>query len=624
MERAGSRLKILAFVVAFMFVALSTRLWFLQVLAGPQHERDARDNSLRTVTTDALRGDILDRDGRRLVHNRQSLEVRINRDELGDEAEATLAHLSEILGVSAQELGEELDSKLYYSYQPVPVAEFVPEEVYFKVREEPERFRGVEVVQQSVRTYPEGSLAAHLVGWVGQITADEIGERRFEGYGPSDLVGKGGLEATYERWLRGTPGEQRFLVNSDGEVLREFDPKPAQPGHDLRLSLDLDIQRIAEEELLKGIENARTVYDESSRKNLVANAGAAVVLDPDTGGIVAMASWPSFRPSVFVRGLTEAQRVQLFESEQAPMLNRATQITYAPGSTFKPFVALAAVKEQIASLGGYYECPAEYVHPGDESGTVFEKWNGQSGGTLSIASGLKVSCDSQYYAWGSEFWALDAKTNEQELQHRMRQWGFGRETGIDLPAEAVGTVPDHEYVAEHDDVYPDGWIPGIDILLAIGSGEMKATPLQVAQAYAALASGRLCRPHLVATIEAGDGEVAKRIGGRCRPLVYSAAELDYIREALRGVTATGGTAASVFERCPLDVSGKTGTAERPPFQDTSWFAGIVPADDPEYVVVATVEQGGFGAETAAPIVRNIMSRIYRTPCEGPDLGEAED
>ena len=375
MERAGSRLKILAFVVAFMFVALSTRLWFLQVLAGPQHERDARDNSLRTVTTDALRGDILDRDGRRLVHNRQSLEVRINRDELGDEAEATLAHLSEILGVSAQELGEELDSKLYYSYQPVPVAEFVPEEVYFKVREEPERFQGVEVVQQSVRTYPQGPLGAHLVGWVGQINAEEIRERRFEGYGPSDLVGKAGLEATYERWLRGTPGEERFLVNSDGEVLREFDPKPAQPGHDLRLSLDLDIQRIAEEELLTGIENARTVFDESSGKNLVANAGAVVVLDPKTGGIVAMASWPSFRPSWFVRGLTESQRSLLFESEQAPMLNRATQITYAPGSTFKPFVALAAVKENIASFGSYYGCPAEYVHPGDESGTVFENWS---------------------------------------------------------------------------------------------------------------------------------------------------------------------------------------------------------------------------------------------------------
>jgi len=623
MERAGSRLKMLAFVVAFMFVALSTRLWFLQVLAGPQHERDARDNSLRTVTTDALRGDILDSEGRRLVHNRLSLEVRINRDELGDEAEATLAHLSEILGVPAQELGEALDSKLYYSYQPVPVAEFVPDEVFFKIREEPERFPGVEVVEQSVRAYPQGQLAAHLVGWLGQIRADQIDRRQFAEYGPADLVGQTGLEASYERWLRGAPGEERFLVNSDGEVLREFEPLPAEPGHDLRLSLDLDVQRIAEEELLEGIENARTVFDESSGKNLVANAGAVVVLDPATGGIVAMASWPTYHPAWFVRGLTETQRFLLFQSQQAPMLNRATQITYAPGSTFKPFVALAAVKEGIASFDRSYDCPAEYVHPGDESGAVFHNWDGQSAGFLSIASGLKVSCDTQYYKFGSDFYFRDADTNEEELQRSMRRWGFGRQTGIDLPAEAVGTVPDRAYVAEHPEVYPDGWIPGIDILLAIGSGEMKATPLQVAQAYSALASGRLCRPHLVATIEDRDGRVVRRVGGRCRPLGYTSAELEYIREALRGVT-NGGTASSVFSGCPLDVSGKTGTAERPPFQDTSWFAGIVPSHDPEYVVVATVEQGGFGAETAAPIVRDIMSRIYRTPCEGPELGEQED
>jgi penicillin-binding protein 2 len=623
MERAGSRLKLLAFVVAFMFVALSTRLWFLQVLAGPQHERDARDNSLRTVTTDALRGDIVDRDGRRLVHNRLSLEVRINRDELGDEAEATLAHLSEILGVPARELGEKLDSKLYHSYQPVPVAEFVPEEVYFKVREEPEQFRGVEVVERSVRTYPQGPLAAHLVGWVGQINADEIRDRRFAGYGPSDLVGKAGLEAAYERWLRGTPGEERFLVNSDQEVLREFDPKPPEPGHDLRLSLDLDVQRIVEDELLDGIQAARTVYDESTGRSLVANAGAAVVLDPNTGGIVAMASWPTFHPSWYVRGLSPQQDQYLNASDAAPSLSRATQITYAPGSTFKPFVALAAVKEGIASLDQYYDCPGEYVHEGDESGAVFHNWSEQGSGILSIAQGLKVSCDTQYYAWGSEFWRLDTATNEQELQRRVRQWGFGRPTGVDLPVEAVGTVPDRDYVADHVDVYPDGWIPGIDILLAIGAGEMKATPLQLAQAYAALASGKLCRPHLVATIEDGDGDVARRIGGRCRPVRYTVAELEYIRAALRLVT-TEGTASSVFEQCELDISGKTGTAERPPFQDTSWFAGIVPSEQPEYVVVATVEQGGFGAETAAPIVRNIMSRIYRTPCEGPDLGEEED
>jgi penicillin-binding protein 2 len=623
MERAGSRLKILAFVVAFMFVALSTRLWFLQVLAGPQHERDARDNSLRTVATDALRGDIVDRDGRRLVHNRISLQVRINRDELGDEAEATLAHLSEILGIPARELGEKLGTTEYYSYQPVPVAEFVAEEVFFKVREEPEKYRGVEVVEQSVRHYPNGPLGAHLVGWVAQISAEQIDDPRFADYGPSDLVGRAGIEATYERWLRGEPGEERFLVNSDQEVLREFEPKPPEPGHDVRLSLDLDVQRIVEDELAAGIQRARTVFDESSGRNLAASAGAVVVLDPKTGGIVAMASWPTFRPAWFVRGLTEAQHVHLFDSELAPMLNRATQITYGPGSTFKPFVALAAVKEGVASLGGYYDCPAEYVHPGDESGTIFHNWDGQSGGTLSILQGLKVSCDTQYYKWGSDFYFQDARSNKQELQRRMKQWGFGRPSGVDLPAEAAGTVPDRTYVTENRERYPDGWIPGIDILLAIGAGEMKATPLQVAQAYAAIASGKLCRPHLVTRIEGGQKDVTKRIGGKCRDLPYSESELDYIRDALRGVTAEG-TASSVFAPCSLDVSGKTGTAERPPFQDTSWFAGIVPSERPEYVVVATVEQGGFGAETAAPIVRNIMSRIYRTPCQGPALGEAED
>lgn len=625
MDRAAARLKLLAFVVAFMFVALSTRLWFLQVLAGPEHLEAARDNSLRTVTTDALRGDILDRNGRRIVGNRLSLEVRVKRDELGERTESTLAALSEILGVPAQDLGEALETKLYYGYQPVPVAEFVPKEVFFKVREEPEDFPGVEVVEQSVRSYPHGPIAAHVLGWVGQITREELQThpKRYAPYGPSDLVGKTGLEATYERWLRGSPGREVFLVNSDGEVLREFDPTPPEPGHDLVLELDVDVQRIVEEELELGIRKARTVHDASTGRDLVANAGAVVVLDPRDGGVVAMASWPTFEPRWFVRGLTRTQEHRLFRSEQAPTLNRATQLTYAPGSAFKPFVALAAVKEGVATLTGSYDCPATYVHPTDESGTVFHNWTGTDAGTLSIADGLRVSCDTQYYAWGSEFYFRDARTNDEILQRRIRQWGFGRPTRVDLHAEAGGTVPDRDYVEQNRERYPFGWIPGIDILLAIGSGEMKATPLQVAQAYAALATGKLCRPHIVSRIEDRDDRSVRRIGGGCRRVPYAEGELEYIRNALHSVT-TGGTASSVFAGCPFDVAGKTGTAEREGFQDTSWFAGITPVENPEYVVVAMVEQGGFGAETAAPIVRNVMSRINREqPC-GAFLGEAAD
>ena len=418
-------------------------------------------------------------------------------------------------------------------------------------------------------------------------------------------------------------------MNSDGEVLREFDPKPAEPGHDLRLSLDLDVQRIAEEELLEGIENARTVFDESSGKNLAANAGAVVVLDPKTGGIVAMASWPTYPPLVVRAGAHgRPQRFLLFQSAQAPMLNRATQITYAPGSTFKPFVALAAVKEGIASLGGYYDCPAEYVHEGDESGTVFHNWDGQSSGALSIAARSQgLVRHAVLRSWGSRLLLPRRGTRtSRSSSARVRQWGFGR----DRPASTCrrkrsGTVPDRDYVAEHDDVYPDGWIPGIDILLAIGSGEMKATPLQVAQAYSALASGRLCRPHLVATIEDRDGRgrEAASAAGAVRSATRRPSSSTSARRSA-SVTSGRDGVRRCSQRCPLDVSGKTGTAERPPFQDTSWFAGIVPSHDPQYVVVATVEQGGFGAETAAPIVRNIMSRIYRTPCEGPGLGEQED
>ena len=279
-------------------------------------------------------------------------------------------------------------------------------------------------------------------------------------------------------------------MNSDGEVLRSSIRSPPNPVTTCGCR-SISTSRGSPRRSSSRASRTHGRSSTSSGKNLIANAGAVVVLDPKTGGIVAMASWPSFRPSWFVRGLTHGQRSLLFESEQAPMLNRATQITYAPGSTFKPFVALAAVKERIASFGSYYDCPAEYVHPGDESGTVFENWSGQSGGTLSIAGGLKVSCDSAVLRLGAVL-REGSRHRPGGLPRRMRQWGFGRAT-VDLrrrrsgPFRTTSTSPSTTRC-----IRTAG--SGIDILLAVGSGEMKATPLQVAQAYAALASGRLCRP----------------------------------------------------------------------------------------------------------------------------------
>ena len=453
----------LAFVVAFMFVALSTRLWFLQVLAGPQHERDARDNSLRTVTTDALRGDILDRDGRRLVHNRLSLEVRINRDELGDEAEATLAHLSEILGVPAQELGEALDSKLYYSYQPVPVAEFVPEEVFFKVREEPERFPGVEVVEQSVRAYPQGQLARppRRMGRADQRRGDRRSAvRRVRAVGPRRA--RPGLEATYERWLRGTPGEERFLVNSDGEVLREFDPKPAEPGHDLRLSLGPrrpedrrggaprghreradGLRRELGEEPRRERRRRRRARSEDGRHR---RDGVVADLSPRRGSCGG-----SRRPSASCCSRARRRRCSTAPRRSPTRPDRRSSRSLRSRRS----------KEGIASFGGTTTARpstcTRATSPARSSTT----------GTVRAAACLSIAEWSQglvrhavLRSSGAISTSATRTRTRRSSSARVRQWGFGRQTGVDLPAEAVGTVPDHAYVAEHPEVYPDGWIPG--------------------------------------------------------------------------------------------------------------------------------------------------------------------
>jgi penicillin-binding protein 2 len=634
MEKSTNRLKILALLVAFLFAALSTRLWFLQVLAADRYRDEALDNSVRIVQTDAVRGDILDARGRTLVDNRISLEVRVSQQELGENAEQILLHLSDLLQIPVKRIRERLNDPRYFDFQPIPVAVDVDDEIAFYIGEHRREFPGVQVVEASVRNYPQGGMAAHVLGWVGQISAEELDSPRFRRYGNSDLVGKAGLEQQYERFLRGRKGIEKYLVNSAGENIRQLGAEAPTAGDDLVLSLDLDIQRSAEGALIQGIERARNIFDESSGLYLRANAGAVVVLDPDDGGVRAIASWPTYDPSWFVEGLTDRQARYLFESREAPSLNRATQQIYAPGSTFKPFIALSALRNDIASLSGYYACPSQYVYPGDRSETVFHNWSGSDYGSLSVAEALKVSCDTVFYQFGADFYgrwiANPFGEGAEPLQRDLRQFGFGRYTGIDQPTEARGLIPDagwkEEFAAENPQLFglgEDVWLPGDDILMSIGQGYVAITPMQLAIAYAALANGgRLCRPHLVDHIERTDGRSPKRVSGRCdRRLPYQRAELSYILDALERVPQPGGTAYYSFAGFPLSevpIAGKTGTAERPPFQDTSWFAAMVPADDPEYVIVAMVEQGGHGSTTAAPIVREIIQDLYGIEAAVPD------
>ena len=491
----------------------------------------------------------------------------------GTRAEATLAHLSEILGIPAQELGEELDTKLYYSYQPVPVAEFVPEEVYFKIREEPEKFKGVEVVEQSVRSYPQGMLggAPRRMGRPDQAERDRRAPvRRLRSLGP----GRQGRHRSHLRTMasRGAGGgavPRQLGRRGPPRVRSEACPSPVTICGSRSTSTSNGSPRKSSRQGSSAPEPSSTRAPEP---NLAANAGAVVVLDPNTGGIVAMASWPTFPPSWFVRdsptgNASCCSRASTLLCSTARRRSRTGRGRRSSRSSRSP-----------RSRRGRRPSAATTTVPPSTSTPATSRARCSTTGTATAAArcrsprGSRSRATRSTTSGGATSTSWTPRRTSRSSSVASSNGASDGSSGVDLPAEAAGTVPDRKYVNEHPSRYPDGWIPGIDILLAIGAGEMKATPLQVAQAYAAIASGKLCQPHLVSTIEDAAGNVAKKIGGKCRRIPYTETELDYIREALRSVT-TGGTASSVFAPCSLDVAGKTGTAERPPFQDTSWFAG---------------------------------------------------
>lgn len=637
--KIGTRLKVLAALCAFMFAALGTRLWFVQVLASEQYRREARHNGIKIVFTPAPRGRILDRNGNVLVGNRSSLVVTINRQELGDHAAEVLPRLSRLLEVPVKDLRTNMDDPRYYAYAPVPVAFDVPKEVAFWLGEHEDRFPGVSYEELPVRTYPLGTLAAHVLGATGQITADLLKDPRFEGYLQNDVVGRAGLEATYEHALRGVKGEQKIQVDASGKNLGTIGtPEPPTPGHDLLLSLDERIQKLTESSLALGEKKAREVVDAESGKHFEAPAGAAVVIEPRTGRIVAIASSPTFDPRVFVDGLSQVE-YDRFNAPllHQPLLNRATQAAYPPGSTFKPFVALSALRRGIATEGGSWDCPAVYHVPGTTNPPEYKhNWASYNLGYLSLPRALVQSCDTIFYQWGYDYWRryrdsgsgvgdlANYKGRTLALQPDLERFGFGRPSGVDIPSEYSGRIPTPAWKAgvhrEHPKLFPDGrWFPGDYLNMSIGQGDVLITPLQLAVAYSAIANGgKVLAPRLGLRIQSPGGAVERRIKADVvGHLPFTKQQLAFIRGALEGVTAdSAGTAYYAFRGFPLyriPVAGKTGTAEVPPFQPFSWFAAMAPAPHPKYVVVCYVEQAGHGSQTAAPVVRRILEGLYHLP-----------
>ena len=649
-SKIESRARLLLTVSFALLVALVTRLWFLQVLTVDDARAAAARNSLRLVPLPAPRGRILDVNGDVLVSSRLSLQITVNRQEVGDRREEILFVLSRLLGVPASELGRRLDDVRYYSFTPIPIASDVSREVAYYVLEHPEELPGVDIRRTPVRVYTrddrtDGVLAPHVVGYLGEISAAQLDDPAWSGYRSGDVIGKAGVEAVYERSLAGEDGFVSYRIDATGRNLGEFGRRDPVPGDDLVLTIDRDVQAVAEESLALGIAHARGIFDPNTGRRLAANAGAVIVLDADTGAVTALASDPTFDPSIFEEGLTSAEYEQKFGAATGfPLLDRATQGEYPPGSTYKPWILLSALDRGLVSIDRGYPCPGSWSVPGDTR--LFRNWTLADSGTMTLATSLAESCDTIFYPIGYEYWRIyypppnadgiagnDDEAPREPLQRDLRAIGFGRPTGIDLPGEYDGRIPDSLWKLSVHQRFPQDfpygdWVPGDFVNMSIGQGDTLITPIQMAAAYGGLLNGgRLCLPRLLAVVQRGDGTVVERGEPNCRRrLPFSKEQLAYVRDALAD-TVRNGTAAGAFAGFPFDavwVGGKTGTAQVLGRQDFSWFAGMAERGNRRYVVVTVVEQGGHGSTTAAPIARRVIEGIFGLPLSGIVSGGATD
>jgi len=490
----------------------------------------------------------------------------------------------------------------------------------------------------ALRDYPAGGVAAHVLGYVGEVSADELKQRRFRGYRAGDIVGKAGVELTYDKWLRGRDGVQDLEVNAAGEVVRALGGRPPAPGRDLQLTVNLDLQLTVERVLADGMRAARLLPDTPRGGTYPAPAATAVVLDPDDGSLLALASLPQYDPRRFVGGISRRDFARYSGSPGKPLLHRAVQSAYPPGSTWKPFTALAGLQAGTITPTSTYSCPGSFTI-GDYTK---RDWTPRGHGAVALTDSLRLSCDVYYYNLGAQLGVAERAQEErgekvdEKLQATARGFGFGRLPALDLPYGVEGTVPTREwrkrfweqnrklYCAGSGALYRelcrDGWRwqGGDNLNIAIGQGDLQVSPLQLALGYGALANGgTVYRPHVGrAVLDPVSGREVRRV----KPRVAEVAEvpggaLAAVGQALATVP-TGGTAASAFAGFPLDrfpVAGKTGTADLPPQAPFAWFASYAPVGDPEYVVVVMVEQGGHGGESAAPVARAIYQKLFGLP-----------
>lgn len=641
---SARRLAIVGVLVLALFAGLLTRLWFLQVTGGEKLAVAAQRQRDRFVVVPAVRGTIYDRNGTPLAQTTPVTSLVVDRQQLSSAERKTLeTNLGNLLGKTPADVATLIDNTNYEAFESVPVAKDIDLDKAIYVTEHRSEFPEVSVSRTAERRYPNNDVAADILGYLGLVNQDDLAAHTGEGYQARDTIGKTGVEQLFESQLRGKPGKDKVEVDNQGRAVNEVTVTKPEAGHDVRLTVDLPTQQIAEESLLQGMEGARGLVDPDSGNYYEANAGAVVVLDANSGAVVAMASKPGFNPNDFISGNAD----QYFADPNKPLLNRALS-GYAPGSTFKTITSLAMLQNPGLFPDGpgttYSDYPDGCFHFGNDEEAC--NAGGAVLGAVNLPSALTVSSDVYFYTAGNEFWKAyrdegkaaghtgdlsgDAIPDAQHpvgnaIQHTARAYGLGESTDVGL-GDDTGRIPDHEFrvaLNPNDDELKI-WRRGDNTALAVGQGDVLVTPLQLANAYAAFANGgTLYQPRLADEVtQSSAGLPAGQLGpvvSPIDPLVKRSTGLTPevrapIEEGLAGVVNPDarGTAGGAFaDYSGWQVIGKTGTAERKPNQDTSWFAAVTNPDStdpllPRYVIVAMVEQGGFGANVAAPIVRRVI------------------
>jgi penicillin-binding protein 2 len=629
------------------------RLWALQILDQKSYTAAVTANQVRSVAVLAPRGQILDRTGRILVGNQVEQQIVLSRYEAQTDP-TIIGKVAALVGETPADVTQALNESRYSPYQPVPVLTGAPMATVQYLQQHQADYPGVSVQDTTVRSYPQGGeVASQVLGYVGAISSTELKDNRGAGYGPSSQIGQSGLENEYEPFLRGVNGKDLLSVNAQNRVVGTLHKSVPKEGDILVTNLDLNLQDVVSSALVADMTNDRNTLDSTTHLYPAATDGAAIVMNVNTGAVLAMASWPTYDLNQWIGGISPSNYAQLSAGCQSssgtagcPLNNYAIQGLDTPGSTFKLVTATAALQDGVVTPNQYIDDTGSFTVPGCNAsggaaaGCVFHDAEATGAGEVDLQQALTISDDYYFYQVGDWFYDGASKYGQTPIQDVASEYGLNRLTGIDLPNETDGRVdsqPVRQALHKLDPkAYPnDTWYTGDNIEMAFGQGGTVVTPLGVADAYATFANGgtRYVPQIGAALVDPQTDKVVKTIAPQVASHVsLSSSVYDTILAGLEGVVANGdGTAAGTFAQyahfslSDFRIAGKTGTADvtssitKGTDEPNAWFVAFGPIPNPQYVVVVEVDHGGYGAQAAAPAVMNIFNYLVTNPIAGVSL-----